>query len=1139
MAAQGTLESILIEFSRIFDPLNNDIESGSARYLLAEMLGLSPSEISKQQEDAFIAAFKLIFPKEGQNKLAELANLLQELFEDIANNDFTENLNTILEISSKINDLISDFSRLQGAFTSLSIDENLKAKLIDQLPERLLHYLIYRYVDKVPHLAPTFELIGIIQKEYADSERPYRNFVYRFNFDKLINWITNPVKAFETEFSWNSIEFSPYNLFKRIETFFHQLSIPVLLDTSEIPKLNLFFLELNPIEIRGNKGIEILLKNQALNHSTPFGSGDWEGNIALSIALESGTKFKFLPSEDLEIELPRPNADFTGNFLLEWKRKNKDNPVKPLLVLGSRDGQRFEIEELELRLKADFKWDIDSEKVKTKIELSGEIKKAKIVLNADKSDGFLSSVIPENTSLSFDVDLGYSSTTGFHFNGSSSLEVYISKQVDLAFGKLEGVKLKVGLNGSEIPILLGANIQLDFGPVTLTINDIGFETIFSFPNAGGNLGPLNLDLGFKAPTGLGIKIDGGGFTGAGALEFKPDLGQYSGFLFLDFKGICTLRTFGILNTKLPNGQPGYSFALIFAAGFTPELQIGMGFTINRVGGIIGLNRSMDTQPLLDGLKGGTLDRSLFLNDSELNGTQVINDLQRVFPVADSRFVFGPVARMGWGTPTLLTIDLALLIEVPDPVKMVVLGVVKTALPSVESAILKLNCSFIGKFDAERKQLYFYASVYDSRLLTFTLSGDMLFMLNWGEQSNFVLSVGGFHPKYKAPALPVPPLKRLTINLLAENNPRLTLETYFAVTSNSVQFGGRVELYVDAWIFSINGYVYLDTLFQFSPFFLSASVGGMLAVKLAGQTLFSITVAFTLEGPTPWHAYGTASFTVFIFITIDIGFDITWGESQRIIFETTNVSDELHRAFADPKNWKAILPPNVSQYVSVRDLVPVENTVIVHPMGTIEISQNKAPLHLEMNKFGNTKIAGESKFDIPRIQVGTNIYTPGENYSFIKEQFAAGQYVDLGKEEVFTHEAFEDFDAGIRLDISKKLRLSKTVRRKRMEHEVSYYGEGRGNETRQLDGDRFHRYLAHNATALSPVAKRVNPRIQYSSLDIQAETFVIADVDNLNPVSTERFNSSLEASQAQERLFAQQPGLRGKTQVISSHHLQAI
>src|SRR3712207_6892940 len=50
----------------------------------------------------------------------------------------------------------------------------------------------------------------------------------------------------------------------------------------------------------------------------------------------------------------------------------------------------------------------------------------------------------------------------------------------------------------------------------------------------------------------------------------------------------------------------------------------------------------------------------------------------------------PMAVIGWGTPTILTLKLALLLELPDPVRLVVLGRVSARLPSERRPLLRLE-----------------------------------------------------------------------------------------------------------------------------------------------------------------------------------------------------------------------------------------------------------------------------------------------------------------------------------------------------------------------------------------------------------------------------------------------------------------
>ncbi len=98
----------------------------------------------------------------------------------------------------------------------------------------------------------------------------------------------------------------------------------------------------------------------------------------------------------------------------------------------------------------------------------------------------------------------------------------------------------------------------------------------------------------------------------------------------------------------------------------------------------------------------------------------------------------------------------------------------------------------------------------------------------------------------------------SLSLLKGDNPRLTLGAYFAITSNSVQFGARVELFAKAWKFNVYGFLALDALFQFSPFFFIVGISRGLAVRFGTSVLFGISLSLTLSCPPQWNAKGTAT-----------------------------------------------------------------------------------------------------------------------------------------------------------------------------------------------------------------------------------------------------------------------------------------
>ena len=104
--------------------------------------------------------------------------------------------------------------------------------------------------------------------------------------------------------------------------------------------------------------------------------------------------------------------------------------------------------------------------------------------------------------------------------------------------------------------------------------------------------------------------------------------------------------------------------------------------------------------------------------------------------------------------------------------------------------------------------------------------------------SFVLSVGGFNPHFAPPA-DVPALERVAIALSSGNNPRLLCEAYFAITSNTVQFGARAALYASAAGFSVEGDIGFDVLVQLAPLHFIADFHARLQLKRGSHNLFMV------------------------------------------------------------------------------------------------------------------------------------------------------------------------------------------------------------------------------------------------------------------------------------------------------------
>src|SRR6185436_4001897 len=202
----------------------------------------------------------------------------------------------------------------------------------------------------------------------------------------------------------------------------------------------------------------------------------------------------------------------------------------------------------------------------------------------------------------FELGLGWSKARGVYLRGDAGLETTIPLHASLGPLSLEGLTVGAKLTGGGLGLELGVTGSGTIGPVTATVERIGMAAQLAFH--AGNLGPVDLSLGFKPPDGLGLAVDAGPITGGGFLRFEPDRGRYSGMLQLDVFGV-SVTAIGLLDTRLPGGEEGFSFLILITVEVTP-IQLGFGFTLNGVGGLCGIHRTV----VADALRGAVLSHTL-------------------------------------------------------------------------------------------------------------------------------------------------------------------------------------------------------------------------------------------------------------------------------------------------------------------------------------------------------------------------------------------------------------------------------------------------------------------------------------------------------------------------------------------------
>jgi len=805
-------------------------------------------------------------------------------------------------------------------------------------------------------------------------------------------------------------------------------------------------------------------------------------------------------------------------------------PAAPVVLLGAPGETRLEFQGGALDLAASFvDGDLD-------LALSARLNGLALVLDAGESDSFLQHVLGSGERrVEFPLAFEWSRRHGVRFVGSGSFEVMVHPHLHLGPVSVDDLAVRLRIPSPAPPdarLELSAGISGKLGPLAFTVQGLGLRVDAAFKP--GNVGPFDLGIGTKPPEGVGLSVDAGGFKGGGFLLLDSARGEYAGALELEFIDVVAVKAVGLLNTRMPDGSNGFSLLIVISAEF-PPIQLSFGFTLLGVGGLLGLNRTVALDALRAGIHDGSIQSVLFPRDIGANAPRIINDLKRIFPPLPDRFLVGPMAKLGWGTPTMLSLELGLLLEIPRPAFALV-GVLRLALPADDVAVLNLQVNFVGVVDFETGQLSFDASLFDSHLLAFTLTGDMAVRVYWKDNPNFLLTVGGFHPAYTPPPMGLPSLQRLAIELFT-GMPRIRAESYFAITSNTVQFGARVEVYAGADIFNIYGFMAYDVLIQFNPLHFIAQFAAMLAVRSGSATILSVRVDAMLEGPTPWHAKGTGSFEIsFIFtITISVHFDVTVGDKRTTTLAPAAVLSLLAEALQQPGNWRAVFPPSTAQRVSLRAPAPGSKELVLHPFGSLQIDQKVVPLHLAISRFGTQRPQNGTRFDIPEVRFGATA-VPHQN---TREQFAPAQFLDMSDAEKLARSSFEQFDAGVLVGGGDAPHAD-YVAMLDVVYEVIYVPARHLRVLFRLTRVLFDALIQVSAAARSNLsfARRAPSALAPPSVSMQGEQFAVASVADLTLHGAQMvFATESEALQAMQVLAAQDPALRDEIQVVPTYQVR--
>jgi hypothetical protein len=1015
----SSVERALAEVGQLLGPLATAVSSPARLATFLRTFGIVVDDAHATQAHAGSGDLLQV--------LADLEDALAEVAEAAADHSPTlADMAPLLEVVPAVIASLADL-----AVTWSAIEDQLPDDFAGEVFDLALVTYLATYHETTHALAVLLGLLDYRPVSAVSGDPDARDCDYvqvRLRWDRLGGLFSDPAGLFTELYGWGTDDFSPGPLLLRLQVFAQSVGLRASIDDLDpalvtalwpvgaapaaaqpavrVPIWSEFAAD-DTVEFAAEAGLQLSAAGGTEVDPRPglalmpFADGTVEAEIPLTPVFDlllggavdlAGGPVALLRPTGFDIAAIGPALGPASRLSLGLRRKAA--PGADAITLIDAEGLGLSVASLFAAVR------LEAEDVGVAFGLAG----GNLGVLAS-GDGFLAKVLPDGFQVPFALTVSWSARHGLRIEGGAGLILDLPLGLDLGPFGIESIHVELLLDAVSITLELSASATLELGPIHASVTRIGVRADLQFRE--GNLGPLQLGVAFRPPDGAGLAIDASVVTGGGYILNDTAHSRYAGILQLRIGDVVSVTAIGLITTRMPDGSQGFSLLVIITATF-PPIQLGFGFSLAGLGGILGLNRTMNLQALRDGARTGLLDSILFPSDPVGRADKVISDVESVFPVARDRFVIGLQARIGWGTPQLITVDLGIIVEVPLPLRIALIGRISVVLPADDAAVVELHLDVIGTIDTGRGELSIDARLHDSRVAIFTLCGDMALRLGWGVEPAFLVSVGGFNPRF-APPSGFPALQRLTIALGTSDNPSIRLETYFAITSNTVQAGARLAAHaeLDAGIFglfSADAYLGFDALVTFRPFGFIVDLAGGIVICRNGAPLLGADFFLTLTGPQPMRACGYAE--VHILVTIRIPVDITVGPAA----VEANVApvdpwQAVLDAFAATETWSA-QPAHDDLGVSVRDVDPA--SLLAHPRGSLTARQKTVPLDLVIERYGGAPLAGGRSSFAVNYRIGDG---PRVAADIVRDAWAPGDLFELQDDEKLSRPSFEFLVSG--------------------------------------------------------------------------------------------------------------------------------
>ena len=245
MADEGTFAALATGLARLLEPLEERVQADGLRALLSE-LGLTfPPAIDG---DAALAAAG----QTAVQRLESLEPIITELSQAAAAEDAFATIAASLKLADTVTKVIGDATALANAIRALpgtGIPQPELDAFADELPGRLIEYLVVRNLEGVPGAAQTLDLIGAVERVPLPQVDPaHPAFVRRaLHVQELTSFLSDPAQQLRTKYQWGDPAFDGTALLQKVNALLADAGVPAILDTSgPVPVLDAVAFEVSP-----------------------------------------------------------------------------------------------------------------------------------------------------------------------------------------------------------------------------------------------------------------------------------------------------------------------------------------------------------------------------------------------------------------------------------------------------------------------------------------------------------------------------------------------------------------------------------------------------------------------------------------------------------------------------------------------------------------------------------------------------------------------------------------------------------------------------------------------------------------------------------------------------------------------------